>query len=294
LALKFEKFLSGSLRLGRVLLERSHEGHFVLLGLEATMTHLGAGVDELELDLLKSLPLGVDQERLSQGENTLLGADAASLDHDKVLLDQAIVRKASHGVDGLVSQIVVRSSVVLDKLSILHMEPITDVVDLFVDLSTMVIALLTSTCDRVLDTARMPRADTSDLAKTLMSLAGELLGMPTGSHTLEAFALGDANDVNHLILDKDVLDGDFLLEVLAGKINFVSNRSTVELDFHDVRLLLASSQQLLLGVTNHTDSLTVLLDLVKIFLDLALAYFILPFRAGLGKSLLFALAPLFC
>ena len=47
-----------------VLLEGSHEGHLVLLGLEASVTKLGAGVDELELDLLERLPLGVDQERL--------------------------------------------------------------------------------------------------------------------------------------------------------------------------------------------------------------------------------------
>ena len=47
-----------------VLLERTHKGHLVLFGLEATMTHFGTGVDELDLDFLKSLPLGVDEERL--------------------------------------------------------------------------------------------------------------------------------------------------------------------------------------------------------------------------------------
>merc|ERR1712223_1559612 len=61
-----------SLGLGGVLFERSHKGHFVLLCLEATMTHLGAGIDELELDLFKGLPLGVNKEGLSQSEYTLL------------------------------------------------------------------------------------------------------------------------------------------------------------------------------------------------------------------------------
>merc|ERR1740129_1194976 len=88
-------------------LERSHKGHFVLLGLETTMTHLGGRVDEFEFDFLKSLPLGVYEERLSQSEDTLLGSNTTSLDHDKVLLDQTVMGEPAHGVDGLVGQIVI-------------------------------------------------------------------------------------------------------------------------------------------------------------------------------------------
>jgi len=47
-----------------VLLEGSHEGDLVLVGLEATVTELAAGVDELEADLLQGTLLGVDQQRL--------------------------------------------------------------------------------------------------------------------------------------------------------------------------------------------------------------------------------------
>jgi len=82
-----------------VLLERTHKGHLVLFGLEATMTHFGTGVDELDLDFLKSLPLGVDEERLSQSEDTLLGSNATSLNNDEVLFDQTVMRETAHGVD---------------------------------------------------------------------------------------------------------------------------------------------------------------------------------------------------
>ena len=80
------------------------------------MTKLGAGVDELELDLLQGLPLGVGEERLPEGEHPLLGSDAAALDHDKVLLHLSVVGEATHGVDGLVGQVVVCGSIVLDEL----------------------------------------------------------------------------------------------------------------------------------------------------------------------------------
>jgi hypothetical protein len=53
---------------------------------------------------------------LPEGEDPLLGSNAAALDHDEVLLDLAVVREAAHRVDGLVSQVVVGGSVVLDQL----------------------------------------------------------------------------------------------------------------------------------------------------------------------------------
>ena len=81
--------------------------------------------------------------------------------------------------------------------------------------------------------------------------------MPTGGHTLESFSLGDTNDVNHLVFGKDLLDGDLLFEVLTGKVDLIGDGSTVQLDFHDVGLLLTAFQKSLLGVTDHTDNLKI-------------------------------------
>ena len=114
-----------------VLLEGTHEGSLVLGSLEPSMSELGAGVDELEADLLQGPLLGVGQERLPQGEGALLGANAATLagqgqlghgktaksnvkkavsnyylDHDEVLLDLSVMGESSHGVDGLVSNVI--------------------------------------------------------------------------------------------------------------------------------------------------------------------------------------------
>merc|ERR1719318_1088798 len=95
-----------------VLLEGTHEGGLVLRSLEPSVAELGAGVDELEVDLLKSPLLGVSEERLPQGESPLLGSNAAALDHDEVLLDLSVVRETTHWVDGLVSNVILGGGVV--------------------------------------------------------------------------------------------------------------------------------------------------------------------------------------
>ena len=67
-------------------------------------------------------------------------------------------------------------------LSVLLVESIANVVDLLVDLRAVVISLLTGASHGVLDSRRMPGSDASNLTKTLVSLAGKLLRVPTGSH----------------------------------------------------------------------------------------------------------------
>merc|ERR1719370_880730 len=100
-----------------VLLEGTHEGGLVLGGLEPSVAELGAGVDELEVDLL---------------QGPLLGPNAASLDHDEVLLDLSIMGESTHGVDRLVSNVILSGSVVLDQLAVLHLVASSHPVDLLV------------------------------------------------------------------------------------------------------------------------------------------------------------------
>ena len=78
-----------------ILLEGSHESSLFLVGLEATVSELGRGVDPFEVGLLGCLPLGVGDEGLAEGQHALLGSDAAPVEHDKVVFHFTVVREST-------------------------------------------------------------------------------------------------------------------------------------------------------------------------------------------------------
>ena len=129
-------------------------------------------------------------------------------------------------------------SILVTNLSVLHLESLPDPVDLLVDLSPVVVALLTSPGHGGLDPTGMPGSDTGNLPQTLVSLPGQLLGVPPAGDALEPVALGHADDVHHLVLGEHGSHGDLLLEVVPGKVDLVGDGTAIELDLHDVSFLL--------------------------------------------------------
>lgn len=72
-----------------------HEAFLLLDGLETSMTELGGGVDEFELDLLLSTAAGLDQKRLAQGQNPLLRSNHTAFHHEEVISHLTIMHKAT-------------------------------------------------------------------------------------------------------------------------------------------------------------------------------------------------------
>ncbi len=76
--------------------------------------------------------------------------------------------------------------------------------------------------------------------------------------------LGNSDNINHLILLKNGADLNWLLEETVGKLNLISNTTSVDLDLHQVGLLLLQRGLADLGVGEDTDDGAVLLDALKL------------------------------
>ena len=154
----------------------------------------------------------------------------------------------------------------------------------------MVVSVLTSTSDGPLDVGRMPGTDTSNLSETLVRFSRKLLGSPSAGDTGETVALGDSNNVDHLILLEDGADLNWLLEETAGKINLLGDAASVDLDLHQVSLLLLERGLADLGVGEDADDGAVLLDALELPGDGG-AVVLRVLLGVLGEGLLLALVP---
>ncbi|CAL4200439.1 unnamed protein product, partial [Meganyctiphanes norvegica] len=133
--------------------------------------------------------------------------------------------------------------------------------------------------------------NTGNLTKTFMRLPGKFLCVPAGSYTFHTLSFCNTNNVNHFILSKDFSNWNLLLEMSNGKVNLISNGSTIQLDLHDVCLLDAFTQELDLGVGNNPHNTAILLNFGKVSFNLFLAYVISPLFGCIGESPLLRLVP---
>ena len=167
---------------------------------------------------------------------------------------------------------------------------LANTVDLVVGGSTMMVSVLTGTGDGPLDVGRMPGTNTGNLAETLVRLARKLLGSPTGGHTLETVTLGDGNAVDHLVLLEDGVDLDGLLEDAVSKVDLVDDGAAVDLDLHEMGLLLLERRLADLGVRKDTDDGAVLLHALELAGDGG-ALVLGVVLGVLGEGLLLGLVP---
>ena len=122
------------------------------------------------------------------------------------------------------------------------------------------IAVLTGTSNSPLNVRRMPGSYTGDFPQTLMRLARKFLGTPSAGNALETMALGDSNDIDHLVLLEDAVNVDWLLKQTVAELDFIRWTAAVDLDFHQVRFLLFQRSDADLGMSEDTDDRAVLLD----------------------------------
>jgi len=130
-----------------------------------------------------------------------------------------------------------------------------------------VVRTLTGTSNTEHDLARVPRADTSNFSQTLVGLAGKLLNAPSVGDTFETMAFGNTDNIDDLVLLEDSGNRDLLLEHAVGKRDLVRDAAAVDLDLHQVRLLLLKTGLADLGVGQDTDDSAVTTDAFKFALN---------------------------
>jgi len=101
--------------------------------------------------------------------------------------------------------------------------------------------------------------------------------------------LGDGNGINHLVLLENSVDLNWLLEQTVAKVNLVCCATTINLDLHQVSLLLLERRLGDLGVCEDSDDGAVFLDSFDFTRDGGALLGVL--LGVLGESLLLRLVP---
>jgi len=257
-------------------------------GLETTVTVLRGRVDELDVDLF-GLP-GFDgrEDALSECDGSLAGSHNTTLDKDEVLVDLTVMGEATERGDVLGNGISLSGSVVLNTTDGTG----SNSVDLVVDLSTGVVTELTASGDCPLDSRWMPGTDTGDLTETSMGLSGKSRDTESLDNTGVTLTAGDSDSVNALRHLEDFADANLLLELLVSPVNLLVDGATVNLDLHDVSLVLTESELADLSGANDANDSSVLLDSVKITGEVSLGGLVLVLAVDvLGEGLLLGVHP---
>merc|ERR1711962_511276 len=270
-----------------VLLQQPHEALLLLIVLESAMSKFGRSVDELQCDLLQSFPTCLSQQTLPQSEHSLLGSWYTALQHHEVFIHLSVMRETTHWREGLLSNIIFSRCIILDHFVIFSVDSPTNTVHFLVSIYTVMVTTLTSTRHREANTSWMPCSNTSNLSETFVGFPRQLLRSPSEGHTSESLSFGHTNYINHLVLTKHGAYRYRFLQMFLSPINFVSNRATIDLQFHDMCFLLFQSDKFLLSVNQNSDNFAVLLDFLQIPFNTLLSIFISPLLGGLSESLSF-------
>jgi len=250
------------------------------------VTQFGGSIDELEVDFFGGGSGDLGHQGLSEHEDSLLGSDNTSLDHDEVISDDTIVGETTQRCDVLFAQVSISGGVILDTGG----GGSSDSVHLLVHLGSVVITQLTSSGDTDSYSSRVPSSDATHFSITSMGFLLEVLNAPTFNDALESFTLGDTDHVNHFILTEHRVNLDLFFEVVVGEVHLLGSGSTINLNFEHVVLFLTElGESLHLGRADGADDSAVLLDSVHAHVNRLSFVFVL--LGVLGESFLLGVNP---
>lgn len=226
--------------------------------------------------------LGRSDDALTKSDGSLAGSTNSTLDHQPVLIDFTVVRESTNRGDRFLSEINFGGAA-------LGITFLSNSDDSLVDFGTVMVTLLTGTCNSEVNTSRMPGTNTGNLAETTMSLSWESGNTPTRDNTFSTMTTSGRADIKDFTLREDRVNSNLLFEKVSAEVNLLSDGASVELDFQQVGNLLAEFDLADLGMGKNTDNLAILLDAVDLRLNIL--GFLGEFLGILGEGLSLGAVP---
>jgi hypothetical protein len=177
-------------------LKGSHELLLLGEGLESSVSVLGRGVDEFDIEFLGHPGLGGGEDGLSEDERSLASTNDSTLDEDEIFIDNTVVRESTDRGDVLLNGISLAHSV--GGLSSAGTG--TDSVDFLVHLSSRVVTQLSASSNSPLDCSGMPGSDTSDLTETSVRFTLQSFDSVSLDDTGHTVTASDSDGVNDLVV----------------------------------------------------------------------------------------------
>jgi len=155
------------------------------------------------------------------------------------------------------------------------------------------VTVLTSARHGKLYASRVPSPDTGNLAQTTVRLAWKSGDTPSGDNTFVTVTLGGTNGIDHFVHREDVRDRDLTFKETIAEVHFLGDGTTVDLNFHQMGLLLAEVDLFDVSVSQNTHDSAELLDSLqlRIFTIASLSLVLGKLVGVFGEGLLLGVVP---
>lgn len=216
---------------------------FLFLSLESTVSQFRWSINEFQVDLFHLYSLSSRVESFSQNQSSLLGSYTTSFDNEEIVSDKSVVRESSERVDIFLGQIVFSGSVV-------SFSSFTNFVDSFVNFSSMMETVITSSGNGPRNLGWMPCSNTTDFSQTSMCFSLQFLCSESLDNSSNSVSFSDSENINNFTFFENLINGNFFFKQVVSEINLLSNVSPIDLDFIDVGFFLSLVEFVWLGVTD--------------------------------------------
>ena len=162
--------------------------------------------------------------------------NTTSFDNDEIISYNTIMRETSHRSNIFLCDINLCCCTIFGSTSFSFSHSIY----FFINFSSMEITILTSSSNSPCNTRWMPSTNTSYFSVTSMWFFLKMSNTPSRNNTFKSLTFSNTNNINKLILIKNLIDTNFLLEMFVSKSNFFSNIfSSINLDLENIVFLLS-------------------------------------------------------